>query len=485
MSYVIESPSPIERKIAFTIEAKQVNAALDATLREYAKDLNVNGFRKGKVPHSVIEQRYADDIFNRATETLVNQNINNTLDEEKLHPVDRVQLKDQDNPQKLARDKDFSFTCFFGVLPPLDIPKDFTKFSINVENSELTPEEIETVTTQLRQSMASLEEIEEKRKPKFDDVLLVDVEGSMDGNPVPGMVAQSFLMQLREENKDKDVDALVRTILVGEEAKGTMVCPEDYPEPTFRGKTIDILVRLHKIQKQVLPEFNAEFAKTVGFDDIEKLQQAITIQSTNNKATKVKSKGQDDLLQLILKDLDYPLPESMLQAAMSNYMAEARHHLGQQNMTPEGMVTALADMKGKGEEIAKKDTKAHVFLLSVAYNQEFGVNSQEVDMYIRQLAMESKQEYEQVRQHILQSGMVNEIQERIMAGKALDYIYSQANKTIVEAKDIPAQNTPAKKAPAKKATASTEADDNTTKKATTKATAVKKAPKAEKPESAK
>ena len=437
MSYVIESPTEIERRIAFTIEAKQVNTVLDTTLREYAKDLNINGFRKGKVPHSVIEQRYADDIYNRTTENIINDNINKTLEKEKIHPMNRIQLEDQANTKKVTRDSDFSFTCFFEVLPKVDIPKDFTKFSVDVENSELSAEEVETITNQLRQSMASLEDIEEKRKPKAGDVLLVDVEGSFEGTPVPGMAAQNFLMQLREENKDKEVDVLARTIFVGEEAKGTMICPADYPEVSFRGKNIDILVRLHKIQKQILPEFDAEFAKKIGFDDVEKLHQAITAQATNNKAAKVKSEAQKELLGSILKDLNYTLPESMVQAAVSNYMAEARHHLGKQNMDPEAMVKALADMKTQGEETAKTDTKAHVFLLSVAYNEEFGVTNQEIDMHIRQLAMETKQEYEQVRHHIAQAGMIPEIQERIMSGKALDHIYNQAKKTVVDAKEKP------------------------------------------------
>lgn len=433
MSYIIESPSEIERKILFTIEAKQVNIAIDATIREYAKDLHINGFRKGKVPHTVIEQRYAEDIYNRTTEDLVNKNINDALDTEKFHPINRVQLTNQENAQKMARDSDFAFACIFEVLPHVEIPKDFSTFSINVQSPELSSEEIDAITNQLRQKMSSLEDVEEKRKPDTDDVLLVDVEGSIDGNPVPGMSAQNFLMQLRVENKDKEVDTLVRTIFAGEEAAGTMVCPEDYPEVAYHGKNIDIIVRLHKIQKQILPEFNAEFAKSLGFDSAELLQQAITSQAMTSKLGKIKSQGQSELLQAVLKDLDYALPENMVQAAVSNYMAEARHHLSQQNMAPEAMIQALADMKDQGEETAKQDTKAHVFLLSIAYQQEFTANGQEIDMYIRQLAMETKQEYEKVQQHIAQSGMVHEIQERIIAGKALDYIYSQATKIAVDA----------------------------------------------------
>lgn len=463
MSYTIETPKETERLITFTVDAKAVNTALESTLREYAKTIDIKGFRKGKVPHSVIEQRYKDDVYSHATDTLVNDEVNAALDAEKLRPITPVKFADKENPPKIVRDEECVFACTFDVLPEIAIPEDFSSLTVNVETPELSVDEMAKVTDQLRQSMAKLEDIEEKRKPEMDDILLVDVEGTFEGEPVPGMAAQNFQMQLREENKNKEVDELVCSIFAGEEAKGTMVCPEDFPEPTFRGKTIDLTVKLHKIQKQILPEFNDEFAKQIGFESAEKLSQAVTFQAMNNKMSSVKSKAQEELLKNILKDLDYPLPEAMVQAAVSNFMAEAQHHLGQRNMSADGMVQALAEMKEKADENAKKDTKAHVYLLSVAYKKEFNVTSQEIEAYIRQLASETRQDFEKVRNHIANSGMIHEIQERILAGKALDYIYGQAQKTVVDAQGNPVPTpSPADSENAEK-TESTSSAENTEK----------------------
>lgn len=452
MSYTIESPQETERLITFTIDEKAVNAAITSTLREYAKTIDIKGFRKGKVPHSVIEQRYKEDVYSHATDTLVNDQVNAALEAEKIRPISAVKFADKDNPPKLVRDTECVFACTFDVLPAIEIPEDFSTLTVNVETPELTAEEKASVTNQLRQSMATLEDVEENRKPEMGDVLLVDVEGTVDGEPVPGMAAQNFQMQLREENKNKEVDELVCSIFAGEEAKGTMICPEDFPEASFRGKTIDLTVKLHKIQKQNMPEFDEEFAKQIGFESVEKLEQAITYQAMNNKMSSVKSKAQEELLQSILKDLDFTLPETMVRAAVSNFMAEAQHHLSQRNTSSDDMVTALAEMKEKAEENAKKDTKAHVYLLSVAHKKEFNVTSQEIDAYIQQLAAETRQDVERIRNHIANSGMVHEIQERILAGKALDYMYGQAQKTVVDAEGnpiptaSPAQNADAKEA---------------------------------------
>lgn len=428
MSHNIENISATQRKISVTVEAAEVNKTIDATLREYGKNLSLNGFRKGKVPAGVIEKRFGEEVYNYATENLINTNLNNILDEQKIRPVSRINFEKQEDEHKLERGKDFAFTCTFEVLPEIDLPKDFSEYSVKVDSDEVSAEEIENFTMQIRRSMATLEDMNEDRYPMDGDVLLVDIEGSYEGNPVPGMGAKNFLMQI-SDNKDatnKEIDALVRTAKAGEEVTGTMTCPEDYANAEMRGKTIDIKIKLHKIHKQILPELDEEFAKKVGFNDLETLKQTIETQVKHSKSAQVRNKAQQELLDSITAKYDYELPESMVQKALSNYMMEARNHLGQQNIDPEEMLKAIASLKEDGQEIAKRQTKAHVFLLAVAFRENIAVTGQEVDMYVRQLAMETRQEYEKVRDHVLQSGMVSDIQERIMAGKALDLIFEQA-----------------------------------------------------------
>lgn len=435
MSHNTEKVSATKRKISVTVEANDVNKTIDSTIREYGKNLSINGFRKGKVPASVIEKRFSEEVYNYATENLINTSIRKILDEEKLRPVSRVNLEDKENTQKLERSKDFAFTCSFEVLPEIDLPKDFSEYSVKVESDEVTPEDLEKYTMRIRQGMSALEDVTEDRKPMDGDVLMVDVEGTYEGKPVAGMSAQNFLMQISDEkdSANKEIDKLVRTANVGEEVTGTMICPDDYADKDMRGKTIDIKVKLHKIHKQILPELDEEFAKKIGFKDIDTLKQLIEDQVKHNKSAQVIDKAQQELLDSITAKYDYELPESMVQKAFSNYMIEARNHLGQQNMDPEEMMKAMASLKEDGDEIAKRQTKAHVFLLSLAFRENITATAEEVDMYIRQLAMETRQQYEQVRNQILQSGMVTDIQERIMAGKALDLIFDQAKHEEVKA----------------------------------------------------
>ena len=236
MSHNTEKVSETKRKLSVTVDADDVNKIIDSTIREYGKNLNLNGFRKGKVPASVIEKRFADEVFNYATENLINTNINKIFDDEKIRPCSRVNMEDKENAPKLERNKEFSFTCSFEVLPEIDLPKDFSEYSVKVESDEVSADEIEKFTMQILRTMATLEEITENRKPVDGDVLLVDVEGTYEGKPVPGMGAQNFLMQISDDkdSTNKEIDKLVRTANIGEEVTGTMVCPDDYADKENR-----------------------------------------------------------------------------------------------------------------------------------------------------------------------------------------------------------------------------------------------------------
>ncbi len=433
MSYTVEFPTEVSCKIHFNFSEDEVVKAITATLREYANDLKLDGFRKGKVPLQVIEKRFKEEAYSRTREVLVNQNLQNALSEENLSPVNSIQFEDEENLPEIKRGEGFSATCFFEVMPKIELPADFSEFSVDLDEVKVSDEDVENAVKALMQYYSTLEDVEEARKPEVGDVLVVDVEGSLDGYVVRCMSAQNFLMQLNDETKSKEIETLVQSILPGGETNGSMVCPDDYPHEEYRGKEIELTVRLHKIQKQITPALDDEFVKKMGFENVDSFKELLAKNTLNEKNNLAKNKAQESLMAKILESYDYPLPESMLQAALSNFMMQARQQIAkQQDMDPEMMIKVLADMKARGEESAKKDTKAHIFLLKIAEKYSFEVQHNDVHAYARQLAMQTGQEFEKVLERIYKTDMLKEIRERILAGKALDLIFEQSQKNIVD-----------------------------------------------------
>ncbi len=434
MAYTIENPSQTSCKIHFSLTDKEVNSVINSTLKKYASEVKIDGFRPGKVPHSIIEKRYGEDLYSQAKEELVNTNLRTALDNEKIRPVNSINFENEDEMPALKKGEGFSFVVVFEVMPKIDLPIDFSSYSVTYDEISVSDEEVDKNIEFFLQYYSKLEEVTEDRYPEAGDVLLVDLEGSLDGSPVEGMNTKNFMMQLSDNNKNKELEDLARSVKKGEEGTGTMVCPDDYPHEEFRGKTIDIKMNVHNIQKQIIPALNDDFIKQIGLESVEQFKDIMRKKVETDKQNNAKMIAQKEIIAKIMEDYDYPLPESMVKAALNNYMMQARYELGKQNVNPEQMVQALADMKDKGEENSKNDTKNHIFLLTVADKYKLEVNHADVQEYVKQLALETGQEFNKVLEQVYKSDMLNEIRERILAGKALDLIFEQAQK-------VPSANT--------------------------------------------
>ena len=119
MEFVVENLSPTRKKIAFTLTADDVNAAINTAVKGFQKDLSLPGFRKGKVPASVVEKRFGEDVYARATQDEINGLLQKTLKESSLTPVSSMEM---DNHDAFARDTEFKCNVTFDVLPEIEFP---------------------------------------------------------------------------------------------------------------------------------------------------------------------------------------------------------------------------------------------------------------------------------------------------------------------------------------------------------------------------
>ena len=145
-------------------------------------------------------------------------------------------------------------------------------------SSEATEEEVAAFTQRLLKSTATLEEVKESRLPENGDIVTIDVDGDVDGKTVPGMKVENYSIQLAEPKDGKELselDKIIRGLHAGEEGTGTMVCPDDHIDESLRGKTVNLRVKLSRISREILPELDEEYAKKLGFPDLDALKKMI------------------------------------------------------------------------------------------------------------------------------------------------------------------------------------------------------------------
>lgn len=435
MEYTIETPSAVERKIIFNLEVADVNTYIDKAIKSLSKEVSLNGFRKGKIPASVIESRFAQDVQSRATDSLVNTTIQSCLVENDVNPISRIKFVEIENNEnkEVKRNSPHTFAVSFEVLPEMELPV-LEELVVNQLQPEVTPEDIEEFMKRVRQTGATLAPVTEDRTPQEGDICLIDVEGTFEGGPVPGMKGENIHIQFKKEANQQTIaiEEILGTLKAGEEKDGKMVIAEEYPDPSFRNQEIDIHVKLHSISLEELPVLDDEFVTKLGFTDLQQLNAFALDSIASQQQQKIKTEAQNKLLDDLLEKLDIALPPSLVEAHKNEYLMEARNFLMQQGQDPQQMTESIARMQEDADREAAKQAKAQTFLLAIAFREKVTISEQEMQDYVVRAAKESGQDPQELMDRLYQSGVVNDIQERLMAAKALEVMYAKAVKNLVD-----------------------------------------------------
>ena len=406
MEFVVENLSPTRKKIAFTLTADDVNAAINTAVKGFQKDLSLPGFRKGKVPASVVEKRFGEDVYARATQDEINGLLQKTLKDSSLTPVSSMEM---DNHDAFARDTEFKCNVTFDVLPEIEFPN-YEGLEVDQAKADVSDDDVNEIIENLRGRMAELTEVTEDRLPQDGDTVDVDYSG----------------VALGQGQALPDFEALVKTAKVGEEKTGPVNFPADYPHKPLAGKTVIFTIKVNKIQTSQKPEVNEEFAQKVGQESLEKMKASIVEHVSATKAQAARSEAMKKLIDGLLEKVSFEIPDSMLNARVERVVQEQAMKLQRMGLDDLRKDQAQEEKREEAKKEALETLRPQVFLMALAQKENITVNDQEVEMAIYGMAMRAQQDYKKVSEAYHKSGLVYELRDRILADKALEMVYSKA-----------------------------------------------------------
>lgn len=427
MEYTVEDLSPVKKKIAFAVDAKEVEAAIMATVSMYRTSVQMDGFRKGKVPASVIEQRFRDKIYEEAKQDLVNVHINSAMAELKLTPVSSITFDGLD----MKRGEDFNYSISFEVLPAFALPM-YEGMEVQQEKAVVDEKEVEEVLQHLLRKHAKLEPVDGEEPAKDGQIAVIDFAAFLDGKPLEGISAQNFELSLGERQALQEFEDLVKTIPYGQEREGEITFPSDFLASDLAGKTVTMKVKVHAVKERKMPELNDELAKKLGFDSVEKIHAVVRESTLKSRERLNKAAAQKILLDRLLKMVEFPLPEAMVETYIRTLIADRKAQLERQGKGLDALGKSLEELRAEVRPEAEDIARAEVFLLTVAHKEGLEVPQQEVDMQIYQLAQQAGVEYTKFKEDYVNSGMVFTLRDRMLADKGMEAIYDKAKVVEVE-----------------------------------------------------
>lgn len=427
MEYKVEELSPVKRKVTVDVGVEEVHAALAATVALYRKGAEIKGFRKGKVPSSVVEAKFRKQIYGEATTDLINYHINDILGEMKLSPLSRIDV----DAKEMERDEAFSYSFSFEIAPTFDLPQ-YKGLAVEEEDVVVDPKQVDDVIERIRQNMAKTVIIKEERPVASGDIAVIDFQAFQNEVAMEGVAANKFELPLGEGNSLPEFEDIVIGMTPGETRQNELTFPADFINDQLAGQTVSMQVTLHAIKVRNLPEINDDFADLAGgYSSVQDLRDAIEKSYVSTRKQLVKGDAQKKLLDGIKAEVSFELPQSIVEEQIDKQVVELQGKLERQGKSLDSLGKAPAELREDLRPQAEDVVKSSLVLLAIASAENLTVDPQEVDLVLQKMAASTGQDFHSIKDYYEQHNLMIPLKDRVLADKAMELIYENATVTTV------------------------------------------------------
>lgn len=260
MQVSVESTGDIERKVNVEVPAERMDKEFDKQIKSMRGKVRIDGFRPGKVPLSVVKQRYGEAVYNDVVGQVLQETLYEAIGNENLKIAGAPQV----TPEVMELGKDLKYSATVEIYPEVSVA-DLTGLEVTKPVVEIVDADIDTMIDVLRKQQQTWEETD--RAAKDDDQVTLDFEGTLEGEVFEGGTAEGYEFQLGAGRMLPDFEAAVQGMAKGDEKVADVSFPEDYQAENLKGKTVQFKLNVTKVSEPVLPEVDEEFIKKFGVED--------------------------------------------------------------------------------------------------------------------------------------------------------------------------------------------------------------------------
>lgn len=426
-------PSSLEKlstnRVKLTIEMPfdELKPSLDKAYKDIANQVNVPGFRKGKVPAPVIDQRFGRGVvLQEAINDALPAAYGKAIEENTVVPLGQPEIE----VTKLEDGEVVEFTAEVDVRPDFDLP-DVSAISVEVPAVEVPDEDVDERVETLRQRFATNTEVE--RAAVKDDLVTIDLAGTRDGEALEDATASGVTYKVGSEGMLEGLDEAVTGLKAGESAEfhSTLV------GGPLRGQDADIKVTVTKVCEQELPAVDDDFAQLVSqFDTVDEMRADLRTALENMARLDQAADARDKVLEEVISKIDIELPTSLIDSELEARRQQVNQQLAQAGMTVEEYLEDSEEEVDNADdfwaEIEKRSLdalKAQIVLDKMADDDEIGVEQNELTELLFRKAQQNGTSPEEEAQHMMQHNHLPDWMQEIRRGKALASMVGAATVT--------------------------------------------------------
>ena len=429
MQSAVETLSPTRVRLTVEVPFEELKPEIDKAYKTIGAQVKVQGFRPGKVPPRILDQRVGRGVvLEEAVQEALPRLYSEAVAESGVAPVGRPEV----DVTKLDDGVELSFTAEVDVRPEFDLPA-YDSLSVTVDDAVVSDEDVTTQVDELRERFAKLSPVE--RAAASEDFVTLDLVATVAGEDVPGGTAQGLSYQIGGGDLLDGIDEAVTGLSAGDATTftTTLVAGE------YEGQEAEVAVTVRAVNERELPAADDTWAETTGFATFQELQADVRSRLEKMKKMEQGVQARDKVLEALLAAIDAPLPVSVLEAELTWRRQSTTEQLQRAGMT----LDQYLENEGKGEEefdeevrsSATDAVKAQLVLDAVADKEELGVTDAELTDQVVRRAQRAGVSPDRYAQSVVQAGQLPGLVSEVRRGKALATVMEAA--TIVDASGNP------------------------------------------------
>ncbi|MHB1351655.1 MAG: trigger factor [Desulfobulbaceae bacterium] len=423
MDVVVENVGELTRKVTITLPEAEVGKELNKAYAKLNKEVNLKGFRRGKVPLSVLKKNFQDRVEAEVGEQLIQATYFDAIEQEKIDAVVHPMILEH----TFRDDGSFVYVAEVDVKPVFEL-NNYKGLEVEKPATAVTDEEIGARIEELRKEHSVLRSAADDYAITKDDVAIVDFQGFHDGKAMKEVHNENYSVDVGSGSLGAEFEEKLIGLKKGDKTLYEVEFPAGYPNPVLAGKKVEFKVDVRGVKQRIMPEVDDEFAKDVNeeYQTAAELKEGVRKQLQEQKEATLEGDLDDRIMHKLIEENSFAIPQRLVAYEIEEMIKQTEANLQRSGLTLESAGLNRDDLVKKNREVAEKRVKGDFILKKVAELESIKIEDEDMQRGYQRIASQYNMSVAEVKQFFQRRDEVLPFVNELLNEKILRFLRDSA-----------------------------------------------------------
>ena len=413
-------------RLNIEVPSEDVNTALAETYETLRSQVSIPGFRKGRVPVTILKSRYPEYVSSEAVRYLIVPAYEDAIDRERLNPLSQPIFEPPLNELQVKENESLTFSATVDIRPNIHLPN-YDELETDKNPVDVPREDVDAYITRLQAQSATYEPLDIERPVEEKDCVRIDWECLLDGQRVDPESRQDVDIELGVGAIHEKLEQALHGMQIGDTKSVDIDFPQEHSNPDLAGKSARYEITLHAITQKHLPDLDDEFAKDLGYENYSQLYGLIWNNLVEEETTIHVDKQKTELLTQLIEKIDIAIPQPLVDQYVQQTLQNLQRQLENEQRTPE---EAGIDLETLPDELRKdviQQTKQSWIFETIAEKEGIFVSDDELEYEIRRAAEQQNRDAQKYAALLKSSNRLEDFRGQLQHEKIYQFLIQRAS----------------------------------------------------------